>query len=231
MAIQNNHPEQVYSALKQTDEAVKNLEYEKYAKLAPEDSLARTKAALEANGFVVHVKNTREEACDFLKTLIPAGKSVNNGHSTTLEEIGFIEYLKGETGWDNVHSKILAESDMGKSMELRRLTGATVDYYLTSVSAVTEDGSILGADLTGTRVGGWFVSANLVVVAGTNKIVKDIPDAFKRLENYQFPLESARVRIVYGFPASTIANCAIINKVPMNTNRVTVVLVKDVLGY
>ncbi|CAG8509066.1 6164_t:CDS:2 [Paraglomus brasilianum] len=230
MTIANNRPQDVYSALKQTDEAVKNLEYEKYAKVAPEDSVARTKAALEANGFTVHVKDTREEARELLKTIIPAGKSVNNAHSTTLEEIGFIEYLKGETGWDNVHSKILAETDFVKSMELRRTVGATVDYYLSGASAVTEDGAIVGVDMSGTRVGGWLVAANLIVVTGTNKIVKDLPDAIKRVEKYAYELESARVRITYeGVPSSTIANYAIIKKV--SYNRVTVVLINDVLGY
>ncbi|CAG8495575.1 10001_t:CDS:2 [Paraglomus occultum] len=229
MSNANNHPEEVYSALKQTDPAVKDLEYDKYATLASEDSLARAKAALEANGFTVYVKNTREEARDFLKTFIPPGKSINNGHSTTLEEIGFIEYLKGETGWDNVHAKILAETDFVKNMELRRTIGATVDYYLSGASAVTEDGSIVGVDMSGTRVGGWIVSSNLVIVTGTNKIVKDIPEAHQRVEKYAFELESARVRIAYGIPSSTIANQAIISKV--SNSRVTVVFIKDVLGY
>ena len=84
--------------------------------------------------------------------------------------------------------------------------------------------------MSGTRVGGWLVAANLIVVTGTNKIVKDLPDAIKRVEKYAYELESARVRITYeGVPSSTIANYAIIKKV--SYNRVTVVLINDVLGY
>ena len=47
-----------------------------------------------------------------IKELIPEGASVMNGSSTTLNEIGYIDYLKsGEHPWNNLHEKILAEKD------------------------------------------------------------------------------------------------------------------------
>jgi len=44
-----------------------------------------------------------------------------NGSSTTLTEIGFVDYLKeGIHGWDNVHEDILNEKDPAKQAQLRK---------------------------------------------------------------------------------------------------------------
>ncbi|KAF9184240.1 hypothetical protein BGZ51_003485, partial [Haplosporangium sp. Z 767] len=191
------------------------------------------KAGLEANGFKVHLVYSRGEAFETLKSLIPAGVSVNNAHSTTLEEIGFINYLKGETPWNNVHATILAEKDMAKQSELRRTIGSTVDYFLTSMSAITEDGKLAHADLSGSKVGGVaFGAGNVIVIAGTNKIVKDEEEAWKRTHEFALAAESARSRDAYGVPASAIVNYEVIRQAnPFNPDRIQVVLITDALGF
>ncbi|KAG0325235.1 hypothetical protein BG000_001880 [Podila horticola] len=205
----------------------------KYTKAAPASRVAAAKAGLEANGFKVHHVKSRGEAFKTLKSLIPAGASVNNAHSTSLEEIGFITYLKGETPWNNVHAQILAETDPAKQGELRRTIGTTVDYYLTSMSAVTEDGKLAHADLSGSKVGGVaFAAANVIVVVGANKIVKDEDEAWTRTNEFALAAESARARDAYGVPASMIVHYEVISRAnPMNPGRIQVVLVEDVLGF
>jgi len=174
----------------------------------------------------------KKEAFEFLKKLIPPKASINNGHSTTLEEIGFIAYLKTATEWDNVHAEILSESDYVKQAEVKRIKGFTVDYYLSSASAITETGDIVGADATGNRVAPWtHASKKLVIVSGTNKIVKDMVAARERLDNYALVLETARAQLVYKAP-SQISNYLVIHKGnPYNPKRVHVVLIKESLGY
>jgi hypothetical protein len=88
-------------------------------------------------------------------------------------------------------------------------------------------------DLSGSKVGGVsFGAANVIVVAGSNKIVKDELEAWKRQEEFALPLESARVRIAYGLPASSISNYEYIRQPsPFNANRIQVILVNEALGY
>lgn len=150
-----------------------------------------------------------------------------------LVQIGFITHIKGETPWKNVHAEIIAEKDPAKQADLRRTAGSTVDYYLTSVAAITEDGHIAHGDLSGSKVGGVaFGAGNVIVVAGSNKIVKDEAEAWKRQEEFALPLESARVRIAYGLPASSITHYEVIRRAnPFNANRIQIIIVNEALGY
>ncbi|KAF9181191.1 hypothetical protein BGZ50_005659 [Haplosporangium sp. Z 11] len=216
---ENNRPTHTFAALAKSDAQLAALADHHYSKAASPERVAAAKAGLEANGFKTHVVENRGEAFELLKTLIPAGASVNNAHSTSLEEIGFITYLKGETSWNNG--------------ELRRTIGSTVDYYLTSMAAITEDGKMAHGDLSGSKVGGVaFGAGNVIVLVGSNKIVKDEEEAFKRAHEFALAAESARARDDYGVPGSAIINYEVIKKAnPFNPNRIQVVLVKEALGF
>jgi hypothetical protein len=69
------------------DAQLKNLEFDKYSKIASDDAVQRTKDALAAKTFKVDVVNSGSEAVELLKSLIPQGVSVHNGASTTLVRI------------------------------------------------------------------------------------------------------------------------------------------------
>ncbi|KAF9187145.1 hypothetical protein BGZ51_001527 [Haplosporangium sp. Z 767] len=230
---QNTKQAETFAALTKSDAQITSLANSHFSKAASAERVNAAKAGLEANGFKVHVVNTRLDALEILKTLIPPGASINNAHSTTLEEIGFISYIKGETPWKNVHGTILQEKDQVKQAELRRTIGSTVDYYLTSVASISETGHLAHGDLSGSKVGGVaFGAGNVIVVAGSNKIVKDEQEQWKRQQEFALPLESARVRIAYGLPASAITHYEVIRKVtPFNPNRIQVVIVNEALGY
>ncbi|KAF9184867.1 hypothetical protein BGZ50_003434 [Haplosporangium sp. Z 11] len=122
---------------------------------------------------------------------------------------------------------------MAKQSELRRTIGSTVDYFLTSMSAITEDGKLAHADLSGSKVGGVaFGAGNVIVIAGTNKIVKDEEEAWKRTHEFALAAESARSRDAYGVPASAIVNYEVIRQAnPFNPDRIQVVLITDALGF
>ncbi|KAG0228849.1 hypothetical protein B0O80DRAFT_427535 [Mortierella sp. GBAus27b] len=230
---ENTHVNHTFAALAKSDAQLAALADHHYTKAASEEQIAAAKAGLETSGFKVHLVNDRTEAFYKLKELIPAGKSVNNAHSTSLEEVGFITYLKGETEWNNVHAQILAEKDPAEQANLRRTIGTTVDYYLTSMSAVTETGALVHADLSGSKVGGVaFGAGNVIVLVGSNKIVKDEAEAHKRTHEFALAAESARARDAYGVPASAVVHYEVIRKAnPFNPSRIQVVLVKEALGF
>ncbi|KAF9972956.1 hypothetical protein BGZ73_003849 [Actinomortierella ambigua] len=232
---ENDHPNHTLAALLKSDEqlAKSGLGDSPYAKAASADRIAKAKAGLEAKGFKVTHVTDRAAAFDALKAAIPAGSSVNNAHSTTLEELGFITYLKGKTEWNNVHHKILEEKDPAKQATLRRTIGSTVDYYITSVAAVTENGELAHGDLSGSKVGGVAYGAgNVIIVVGSNKIVKNLDEAKKRAYEFALPAESARVRDVYKLPGSNLTHFEIINTAnPFTPNRIQVILADEALGF
>ena len=64
---------------------------------------------------------------------------------------------------------------------------------------------------------------------GTQKIVSDLDEAFRRIDEYVFPLEDARVEAAYGV-RSSVNKVLIINK-EWTPERITVVLVDEALGF
>ncbi|KAG0371504.1 hypothetical protein BGX24_001575, partial [Mortierella sp. AD032] len=85
-APQNTNVAETFAALTKSDTQITALSSSHYGKAASADRVNAAKAGLEKNGFKVHVVNTRDDAFVALKNLIPAGASINNAHSTTLEE-------------------------------------------------------------------------------------------------------------------------------------------------
>ncbi len=169
-------------------------------------------------------------ALSILKDLIPVGAEVMNGSSTTLIEIGYEEFINGEkNSWDLVHKRITAENDATKRAELRRKS-VTAEFFISSVTAISETGEIVGCDASGSRVGAWpFAAGHLILVSGVNKIVPTLEDALNRVRNYAYPLENVRAQKVYGTP-SVIGKCVIFSH-ERNPGRTTIILVKEALGY
>lgn len=197
---------------------------------ASDTVIAQTKANLEGHGINVEVVETGAEALAKLKTLIPEGSEVMTGTSTTLNEIGFTEFLgSNESKWVNVHAQITAENDDQKRNELRR-TSVTSEYFLASVNAISQTGALIACDATGSRVGAFHSAAKkLVLVAGTQKITESIETAMQRVKEYVFPLEDKRAQAAYGFGSST--NKWIILEKEANPDRITLILVKEKLGF
>ncbi|MFC6863385.1 lactate utilization protein [Halomicroarcula sp. GCM10025817] len=194
------------------------------------DELDAAVENLEASGFDVVVVDDGAAALAEIQDRIPAGASVMDGHSTTLEEIGFVEYLTdGDHEWENVHSEVYGIDDDAERQRARREAQAS-DYFLGSVNAIAATGELVAADASGSRIGAYpFAAENLLLVAGANKVVEDLEAALDRLEDVAFPLEDARAQDAYG-AGSAIAK-QLIYRQEAEERRTTLVLVRDSLGY
>ncbi len=204
-----------------------------YTTLAAEDTLTTTIAALSINNFLPEVVATKEAALERIQALIPAGALVMNGTSTTLQQIGYIDYLKtGNHGWVNKHETILEEKDPAKQALLRK--SATADYYLGSVHSVTQNGELVIASASGSQLPFLaFTAQNLILVVSTEKITPTLTDAFARIDTHVVPLEDARMKSVYGPQSGTIhAKTLILHKEPSFAGRnIHVLLVEEKLGF
>ena len=200
--------------------------------LASKEAIERTKKALTERGYLPEFVASSAEALRRIKELIPAGASVMNGSSRTLEEIGFIEYLKGDThGWNNLHKNVLDEKDPEKQALLRKQSVLS-DFYLGSAHAVAETGELVIASNTGSQLPHLvFTSPNIILVVGAQKITVTLDEAIARLKEYVFPLEDARIKNTGG-SGSFISKLLIINREPAFIGRkFHIILVNEKLGF
>jgi hypothetical protein len=111
----------------------------KIGSTATEVELMSTKKILEEKKHKVTIVSNEKEALEKIKQLIPEGASIYTAGSTTLSQIGFTDYLKGDTPYHNLKSLALAEKDPHKQAEFYR-QGMFADYFISSVTAVSQEG-------------------------------------------------------------------------------------------
>ncbi|WP_247731365.1 lactate utilization protein [Halovivax limisalsi] len=198
--------------------------------LPTDEAIGRAVENLESNGFDVVVVDSAAEALETIQSHVPAGASVMNGHSTTLEEIEFMTYLsEGDHEWESLPDEIWSIEDDAERQAARR-EAQTADYFLGGINAIAETGELVAADRSGSRIGAYpFAASNLVIVSGVNKIVPTLDDALDRLESVAYPLENERAKEAYGVD-SAIAKQLIFRQ-ELEEGRTTVVLVREQLGY
>ena len=144
--------------------------------------VARLRNELQRRGIDLMYCADGAAALEYLLSRIPAGATVMNGGSTTLEQIGFLAALAdGPHEW--LRPRVNAENDHDERIRVRR-RATTADYFVGGINAITASGEILNADGSGTRVAAYAYGAGKVfLVAGVNKIVPDLTGAFERMRN------------------------------------------------
>lgn len=203
-----------------------------YSKLADKETIEKTIAALKPHGFNAELVETRAAALARVKELIPAGAEVMTGSSTTLNEIGFTDYLKSsEHPWKNLKEAVAQEKDPEKQAVLRK-QAVLAPYFLGSVHAVTQTGELLTASASGSQLPSYaFTSQNVIWVVGTQKIVPSLEEAMKRIREYTYPLEDARMKST-GAAGSNLAKILIQNNEPPFLGRkLTLIFVNEKLGF
>lgn len=203
----------------------------KYDTLAPEKAVKKVMEAVKPRGIRPEFVHTKEDALKRLKELIPSGAEVMTGGSTTLKEIGFVDFLKsGKHPWKNWKDIILAEKDEAKQVELRKKSVSS-EYFLGSVHAIAETGEMVIASASGSQLPSYvFTSSNVIWVVGTQKIVPALSDAIKRVREYTLPLEDARMKSE-GYAGSTIGKLLIFEREINPDRRLTLILVNEKLGF
>ena len=203
-----------------------------YNALAAKEIVNKTIEALSKRNIEGLYVETGKDAFGKIKELIPKGASVMNGSSVTLEQIGYIDYLKeGKHGWDNLHEAIVNEKDKVKQAKLRK-QAVLSDYYLGSVHALTQDGQLLIASNTGSQLPHIvYTSPNIIFVVSTKKIVPTMKDAMERLEKHVVPLENENMMKKYGFGTS-LNKIVIFKGENKNLGRkVQLIFVNEDLGF
>jgi LUD domain len=189
----------------------------------------RAAKALEANGITVLRASNAAEAKRIVLDLIPEGSEVHQGASETLAATGITAEIEESGRYQPVRPRIRSMDRATQADEIRRVS-ASPAVMLGSVHAVTETGSLLTASMGGSQLGPYASGAGRVIlVVGTQKIVSDIDEGLRRINEYSFPLEDARIEAAYGIH-SRVNKVLIING-EITPGRITVVFVDEALGF
>jgi len=200
-----------------------------FTKLASEERVVRIVKALEANGMKTLVVETGEEAKKIVLDLVPQGVEIYTNQSKTIDKLGLRPEFDESGRYNAVRPKVMSLDRKTQGDEIRKLR-SNPDYIIGSVQAITETGQVMTSSFGGSQLAPYaYGSAKVIWIVGTQKLVKDLDEGFRRIEEYSYPLEDARLLAAFGMH-SAVGKTLIVNR-EVVPGRVTIILVKEELGY
>jgi hypothetical protein len=195
---------------------------------APPTVIDRVAAAIRANNIDVRVVEAADEARRAVLGLIPEGAEVHSGKSKTLSDVGLYQELFESGRYDSLRDHYLKMDRQTQGREIRKLMAAP-DYMLGSVQAITESGDLVVASASSSQLGPYASGAGkLIIVAGSQKIVRDLDQALRRIDEHVFPYEDAAVH--ERMKIHTFVGKVLIIRREWIDGRITVILVHEPVG-
>jgi hypothetical protein len=194
---------------------------------ASAESVAKVIKALRNNNIDARVVDTREEAKRVVLALLPQGAEVQWGKSKTLQDVGLTAEL--ESGrYDSVQARMMKMDRQIQAREIRKLMAAP-DFMLGSVQAVTEAGDLVAVSASSSQLGPYASGAGRVIlVVGSQKIVRNLDEATHRIETVVYPYEDALIR--EKMMTGTFIGKLLIIWREWIEGRTTVILVREPVG-
>jgi L-lactate utilization protein LutB len=208
--------------------------------------LNKTIKNLQKNRITPYVVDSKEGVLTLLRQLIPIGSTVTHGGSVTLSECGIPDMLR------NGDYRYLDRTAVADPMEVYQ-KGYGADIFLSSSNAITEDGELYNVDGNSNRISALcFGPKKVIIIAGINKIVPTLDDAIVRVKSIAAPQNARRLncntycakegkcislvkgsrRMTDGCGSDTrICRNYLISGAQRDPERVTVIIVKENLGY
>lgn len=181
---------------------------------------------------------TAEMAVKKVSELIQDGSSVTWGGTMTIRDLGIPQYLKNRGTLEVLDRDLVEKPEEKQTMYLRAFS---VDVYLSSANAISEDGVIVNIDGNGNRVAAiTWGPKKVIFVIGLNKVTRNVEAALARARSTASPINATRFDIKTPCQVDGIChNCnspeCICNYVHFLRNspqgRHAVVLVGEDLGY
>ena len=199
--------------------------------------------ALSTNNFDTYIADDSIQAAEiFRDRILPELKitSASWGDSMSLQSTGILDILNS-----SARIEVIKTFEPGVKREVlieRRRQALLVDLFLTGSNAVTENGYLVNLDMVGNRVGGiTFGPRFVVIVAGRNKLVKNLDAAMDRIKSYAAPLNAIRhegwktpcIKTSFCMDCKSpdrICNTWVITQKSYPKDRIKVILVNQDLG-
>ncbi len=155
------------------------------------ENIEKTLTALRKNQMQAYYCATKEEARAKVAELLQKGDTVTHGGSVTLAQCDIPSLLRNG---DYTYLDRSQEGLTREQIEEIYRKAFFSDVYLTSSNAITENGMLFNVDGNANRVAALlFGPKSVIVVAGINKIVADLDEAFDRLRTIASPKNTQRL--------------------------------------
>ena len=156
-----------------------------------EKRIERTAEALRANNMEVYTAETRGEVAEIVASLLKDGDVIGVGGSETLNECGIIDLVRSEKyNFIDRYAPGLTRDEMHKL----HIQAIGADTYISGTNAITEDGVLYNVDGNANRIAAIaFGPKSVIIVAGYNKIVKDLNAAAVRVKSIAAPANTKRL--------------------------------------
>jgi len=199
----------------------------------------RTMENLKKNNMGAYYVHNHVDLHKLLADLMPKGETVSFGGAMTLFETDTLNWLKDQEY--NVLDRY-AEGLTPQDIKQIYRDAFSADTYLSSTNAVTEAGELYNVDGRGNRVAAMIYGPDqVIVITGTNKIVKDHAEAVERNRRIAAPANVKRLN--RKTPCGSLGYCTdcdspdrvcntfvTIGK-SMDKNRIKVIFVDGYYGY
>jgi len=204
-----------------------------------EQKIKRTIKGLEENNMKGYYAKDISELHALLDTLLVEGSTIGLGGSMTLFETKTIDFIKkGNYNFLDRYAEGLSPEAIKKIYR----ESFFADTYLMSTNAITEAGELYNVDGRGNRVAALIYGPDqVIVIAGVNKIVKNLDEAINRIEDTAAPANTKRLNL--DNPCKTVGYCVDCNsdtricnnytfiKNSLDKNRIHVILLNENYGY
>lgn len=153
--------------------------------------IAETLDNLRKNNMNALYVATKAEVAGAVEKLLSPGDTIGVGGSVTLDETGVTALIRRpEYRFIDRYDPSLNAAQ--KADAFRRALAA--DVFLLSANAITQGGTLYNVDGNGNRVSALIYGPKkVIVVAGINKIVADVPAAIRRIKTVAAPLNARRL--------------------------------------
>jgi hypothetical protein len=204
-----------------------------------EKRVERTIAGLERNNINGFYVEDESQLLQKIKALVPEHSTAAVGDSMSLWETGIMDLLRNENY--NFLDKYREGITRDEKKELYRQS-FSADSFLSSTNALTEEGELYNIDGNCSRVAAMLYGPEqVIIVAGINKIVKNLEEAEERVRNYAAPLDAKRLH--KKTPCASLGYCVdckseericndfVVIRRQFTKGRIKVVIVGKSLGY
>lgn len=158
-------------------------------KIIMEKQIMRTGENLKKNNMEFYYAPSAGDVADIVRSLLHKGDVITNGGTMTMKECGLSELLESPDYNYLDRSKMTPEeiSDL-------YIRAFSADVYISSSNAITEDGVLYNVDGNSNRIAAIaFGPKSVIIIAGYNKIVKDLEQAEIRVKREAAPPNCVRL--------------------------------------
>lgn len=175
-------------------------------KIIIEKRIRKTGENLVKNNMEFYYAETKNDVRPIVESLIKKGDVITNGGTVTMAECGLSDLLRSPD-----YTYLDRTGKSREEVEEIYIKAFSADVYISSSNAITEDGVLYNVDGNSNRISAIaYGPKSVIIIAGYNKIVRDLEEAEIRVKREAAPPNC--VRLECPTPCGKTGECISLSK-------------------